>query len=67
MGRRERRSQVGERRTGSCGEGEVRVEVVCGGPVDLSGWFLALEIACASILKPDLLKRMISGQFSGNT
>ena len=63
-GRRERRSQVGERRPGSCGEGEVRVEVVCGGSADLSGWFLALEIARASILKPDLLKRMNSGQFS---
>lgn len=39
------------------------MQVVCGGFGNLAGWFLALEIACASILKPDLLNRKDCGYF----
>lgn len=34
------------------------MKVVWAGFLDLSGWFLALEISCTSILKPDLLKEL---------
>lgn len=34
------------------------MKVVWADFLDLSGWFLALEIACTSILKPDLLKEL---------
>lgn len=33
------------------------MEAVCGGSGHLSGGLLALEIACASILKPDLVEK----------
>lgn len=39
------------------------MQVVCGGFGNLAGWFLALEIACASILKPDLLNTKDCGYF----
>lgn len=40
-------------------------KVVCGGFEDFSAWFLALEIARASILKPDLLNIMKFCYFYG--
>lgn len=39
------------------------MQVFCGGFGDLSGWFLTLEIASSSILKPDLLKKRIVVMF----
>ncbi len=58
---------MGERWTRVWSVGELRIEEVCGGPGDLSGWFLALEIARPSILKPDLLERINDGYSLCNT